>query len=40
MDLNPDKATEWNGRILVHYCAEETKKPELAVQDIQHPWEI
>jgi hypothetical protein len=34
MNNNPEFASTWKGRILVHYSAEDTKDPEMKIQAV------
>jgi len=34
MNHNPEYASQWKGRILVQYFAEETKNPEMKIEPI------
>lgn len=34
MNSNPEAASQWKGRILIHYQLKETKEPEMKIADI------
>jgi hypothetical protein len=34
MNEHPESASTWKGRILVHFNAEETKHPEMKIEDL------
>ena len=38
MNNNPELASNWKGRILVHYEAVETKNPEMKIQPVSVQW--